>query len=126
MNILSWFTAGSDAAGKVIDAGIKGIDVIAYTDEEKAEARSKLLAHWIDLQKSLGEETTIRSITRRVIAFASVGAYIILILVAAITYPWWQEYSKFLLDLAEGKFGWIVLTVVGFYFGPPMIQRALK
>lgn len=126
MSFFDWFRAGPQAAEKVLDAGIKGIDALVYTDEEKAGARQKLLDQWIELQKHLGQETTVRSITRRVIAFASTGAYILLILVAAIAYPWWTDYAKFLIDLAEGKFGWIVLTVVGFYFGPPMIQRMSK
>ncbi len=126
MSLFSWFKAGPEAAEKVLDAGIKGIDALVYTDEEKAGARQKLLDQWIDLQKHLGQETTVRSITRRVIAFASIGAYILLIVLAAAVYLWLPEYAKFLIDLAEGKFGWIVLTVVGFYFGPPMLQRLTK
>ncbi len=126
MSFVDWFKAGPQAAEKVLDAGIKGIDAMVYTEEEKAGARQKLMDWWLKVQQQLGEETTVRSITRRVIAFAAFGAYLLLVLVAAATYPWWPDYAKFLVDLAEGKFGWIVLTVVGFYFGPPMLQRMNK
>lgn len=126
MNILQWFNAGPEAASKVLDAGIKGIDSIFYMEEEKAAARQKLLDSWIDLQKTLGEETSTRGITRRFLAFFAFIPYVLLLLIGAALYPWYEEYAKFLLDVADGKFGWIVLTVVGFYFGPPMIGRMLS
>jgi hypothetical protein len=125
MNILKWFSAGSDAAGKVLDGAVRGIDALVYTDEERSAARQKMVDTWIDLQKSLGEETSVRGVTRRFLAFFAFVPYVLLLLSAACLYPGHQAYAQFLVDLAEGKFGWIVLTVVGFYFGPPMIGRML-
>lgn len=126
MSFFDWFKAGPDAAKQVLEAGISGIDALVYTDEEKSAARQQLLTTWVDLQKSLGEETTVRSITRRLLAMMAMVSFTLLVLVAAGLYPWDQNYAKFLLELAESKFGWIVVTVVGFYFGPPMIARAIS
>lgn len=125
MNILDWFRAGPEAANKVLDAGVKGIDALVYTDEEKAEAKRQMVAQWIDLQRTMGEETSVRGVTRRFIAFASFIPYVLLILIACVVYKMDPEFSKFLMEVAEGKFGWIVLSVVGFYVGPPMIARAM-
>jgi hypothetical protein len=126
MSFFSWIKGGADAATKVLDAGINGLDALVLTDEEKIQYRQKLADNWVELQKTLGEETTVRGITRRLIALLFVASYVALILIAAALYLLVPEYSKFLIDLAEGKFGWIVLTVVGFYFGPYMIQKALQ
>ena len=123
MNLLQWFSGGADAAGKVLDASIKGIDALVYTDEEKAVARQKLADQWLELQKALGEETTVRSVTRRVLAVLVVVPFVMLILAAAAIYPFSIEYAKFLLELASSQFGWLVMGVAAFYFGPYMLNR---
>lgn len=125
---MSWlstlFGAGPSAAEKVLDAGIRGIDSLVYTDQEKAEARQKLLDTWIETQKVLQNETPIRSVTRRIIAFAVIFPFVFLVLLAACVYPWLPLYSKFLLELAQSQFGWLVVGVATFYFGP-MMSRIL-
>jgi len=123
MNIFKWFVSGSEAASKVLDGAIKGIDALVYTEEEKAAARQKMMDNWIELQKALGEETTVRSVTRRILAVLIVLPFVCLILAAAVIYAFDLEYAKFLLALAESQFGWLVLGVMGFYFGPYMMNR---
>jgi len=125
---MSWFSkifsSGPDAANKVLDAGLRGIDALVFTDEEKSVARQKLVDTWIETQKALQQETPIRSVTRRIIAFAVIFPFVLLILAAAVAFPFAAEYSKFLLQLAEGQFGWLVVGVATFYFGP-MVGRIL-
>ena len=123
MNIFKWFSSGSKAAEQVLDGAMKGLDAIVYTDEEKSAARQKLMDNWLELQKALGEETTVRSVTRRILAVLIVVPFVVLILAAAVVYKFDLEYAKFLLTLAESQFGWLVLGVAGFYFGPYMMQR---
>lgn len=125
MSFLKWFTSGTEAAGKVLDAGIRGLDAIVFTEEERAELNKKLGDQWLELQKVLGEETTVRSVTRRVLALLVMVPFVLLILACAVVYPFSTEYAKFLLDLAQSQFGWLALGVVGFYFGPHMIQRMI-
>lgn len=116
-----WFIPGSAAASKVLDSAIKGVDELVYTDQEKAEARQKLLDNWVELQKSLGAETTVRSITRRILAVLILVPFVLLILMAAVAYPFNPEYSRFLVELDAGNFGMLALGVAGFYFGPYML-----
>lgn len=123
MNIFKWFSTGSEAASKVLDGAIKGLDAIVYTDEEKAVARQKLADQWLELQKALGEETTVRSTTRRILAILIVVPFVGLILGAALAYKFDMEYAKFLLALADSQFSWLALGVAGFYFGPYMMNR---
>ena len=118
-----WFASGPDAAGKVLDAGIKGIDALVYTDEEKSVAKQRLVDQWVELQKILGEETTVRAVTRRVLAVITISCFALLVMGAAISWPFSKEYAAFLLELASSQFGWLVLGVAGFYFGPYMLQK---
>lgn len=126
MNLLSWFSSGPEAAGKVLDAGIKGIDALVFTKEEQAAAKQKLIDGWLGLQASMGEETTVRAVTRRVIAVIFAIPFVLMIITAAVVYPINAEYAKFLVDLAQGQFGWVVLATVTFYFGPYMVGQAVS
>lgn len=126
MNLLKWFASGPEAATKVLDAGIKGLDALVFTEEEKSELSKKLGDQWIELQKVLGEETTVRSVTRRMIALLVVAPFVLLVLGAAAAYPFHREYAGFLLELAQSQFGWLTMGVAAFYFGPFMLQRMSK
>lgn len=125
-DLFRWFTAGTDSAEKVLDAGIRGIDALILTDEEKIEYHKKLADQWIELQKTLGPETTIRAVTRRILSVGIMGSYMLLCLVAAAVWPWLPGYTQVLLDIADGKFGLMTIGVAGFYFGPYMIGQFMK
>lgn len=125
MNIFKWIFGAPSAAEKVLDGAVNGIDKLVYTEEERAEAKEKFLEHWLKLQATLGEETTVRGVTRRILAVLFCGTYVLLTLVAAAVWPWMKEYADFLWEIANGQYGWIVLTVVVFYFGPYVIERML-
>lgn len=125
MNIFKWFSSGPAAAEKVLDAGIRGVDAIVYTEEEKADARMKLLDGWVELQKTLGEETSVRGVTRRILAFMYGGAYVVLSLGAVAAWKFDKEYADFMWDVANGTYGTITLTIVAFYFGPYFIQQLI-
>lgn len=126
MNILSWFTAGPEAASKVLDASISGIDKLVYTDQEKAVAKQKLCDQWIELQKLQGEETSIRGMTRRLITFLAFVPYVLLVLTGSVMIFINEKTAQMLFDVADGKFGWIVISVISFYFGPYFIGKALQ
>ena len=123
MGLLNWLASGPKAAEKVLDAGVRGIDALVFTEEEKAELHKKMGEDWIELQKIMGEETTVRAVTRRILAVLVVVPFVLLVLSAAVAYAFSPEYATFLLALAESQFGILVLTVAAFYFGPHMIGR---
>jgi hypothetical protein len=125
MNIFKWFSAGADSAEKVLDAGIRGIDALVLTEEEKLEMHRKLGESWIELQRILGPETSIRSLTRRILAVIILGSFTTLVMGAAGVWMWYPEYAAFLLSLADSQFGYLVLAVASFYYGPEMIARVL-
>lgn len=125
MNLLKWFASGPAAAEKVLNAGIRGLDALVFTEEEKSKVNERLSEHWLEVQKVMLNETSIQAVTRRVLAVLVVGSFVLLVLGAAIAYPFAKEYAQFLLELAESQFGWMALGIMTFYFGPYMIQRML-
>lgn len=122
----SWFKSGPQAAEKVLDGAISGIDKIFFTDEEKSEAQQKLGDAWIELQKILTQETSTQAVTRRILSVLVVVPYVLMNVTACIAYPFSPDYAKFLMEVANGQFGWIVLAVVSFYFGPYMLGRMME
>jgi hypothetical protein len=124
-DIFGFLSSGPRAAEKVLDAGISGIDKIVYTEEEKADARQKMLDIWMELQKTLGEETSVRGVTRRILAIMFCSSYILLSLGSVAVWKWDKAYADFMWDVAQGTYGTLTLTVAAFYFGPYFIQKLL-
>jgi hypothetical protein len=122
-SLFSWFASGPKAAERVLDGAISGIDKLIFTEEEKSEVRTKLADQWLELQKLLGEETTTRSVSRRIIALLFVVPFVLLNVSAAVIYAFNEAYARFMFEVADGQFGVLTLTVAGFYFGPYMLQR---
>ena len=126
MGILDFFTASKTAtetAKNVVDGTIAGIDKIWYTDEEKAENIVKRIelfqqgyAIWLEAQKVLVNESTPRSITRRVLAILILGSFLALILGAGAVYFFNQVWAQWLID-CSGYLKGLAITVGVFYFG---------
>jgi hypothetical protein len=124
MKLFDWLTAGPKAAEKVLDGAISGIDKLVYTDEEKADARKEFMEHWLKLQATLGEETTVRGVTRRLLALLVVGTYVGLSVGSVLVWKFDKAYADFIWEVANaGQYGYMTLAVVVFYFGPYVFER---
>jgi hypothetical protein len=126
MNPFKWFIAGPEAATKALEAGIRGLDALVFTDEERLEYQRKMADAWIKLQEILGEETTVRGVTRRILAVMFTGAYLILSFLAVGMYAVNTAYADFIWEVCNGQLGWITLTVAAFYFGPYFLTQLVS
>lgn len=135
MGLISWLSgAGTadktlDLANKAADGIINGFDKIAYTEEEKAENAMKRIeigVKFADLHLKLVEatanESTTRSITRRIVAIFIMIMACLMIAAIAISYKYDKEYAEFLILLSD-KFwlGASFFSVVVFFFGNHVI-----
>lgn len=126
-DIFGFLGSGPRAAEKVLDGAIAGIDKLILTDEERQDFMAKLGQNWLELQKMLGEETTVRGVTRRILAIMCVGTYILLSLASVVAWPFWKEYADFMWEVANaGQYGYITLAIVAFYFGPYFLQKLFE
>ena len=122
MNPFKWIAGGSEMANKSLDAIIKGGDALILTDEERLAYNQKAGELWLDIQKTLNEETSIRSVTRRVMAAMIMGSFTSIVLSGCIVWPFWPEYSAFLIGVADDKFGMMAIGVAAFYFGVHVLR----
>ena len=126
MAFWDFFTASKTAtetAKNVVDGAIAGIDKAFYTPEEKADNMVKRMelfqqgySIWLEAQKVLVNETTPRSITRRVLAILILASFLVLVLAAGVAFifvPLWAEW----LIKCSGYLKGLAMTVGVFYFG---------
>lgn len=123
MGILSIFKsgpkaieAGTDIAKKATDGIISGIDKAWFTDEEKSDASVKILELNIDLIKSTMNESSVRSITRRLIAIIILSDFVIMLTGSAIIWRFDSEWAAHVLKCALSLSA-AVTAIVIFYFG---------
>lgn len=137
MGLLNWITSGGKQVEKITDAIINTGDALVYTEEEKAEDRAEDMkerrAIWREFMKNTREESSIRSVTRRVIAVGVMGHWLLFLDIAVVCYLW-EFYSSgspnyqaanALFDLA-GSMLWIVGGISAFYFGTHLIRSRAK
>jgi len=128
MNLFKMMLGGNDAAGKMLDAGLKGIDAIVYTDEEKAQAQQKLMDGWQALEMKRAESGTGTAINRRIISWAVVIVILFNFQIAVVlAIMGWHEPIQSILLLTEKFFvGEAFVSVLVFYFGPHLLGSLRK
>lgn len=108
----------------VVETAAKGIyngfNALVFTAQEKAEFNERAGNAVIKFAEIAYDENSIRSITRRWLAFLVVGPTMLFATVAAICFPFALEYANFLLILS-GKFIPWAGGVLVFYFGPHLL-----
>lgn len=137
MGLFNWITSGGKQVEKITDAIINTGDALVYTEEEKAEDRAEDMkerrAIWREFMKNTREESSIRSVTRRVIAVAVMGHWLLFLDIAVGSYLW-EFYSSdnpnygaanAIFDLADSML-WIVGGIGAFYFGAHLIRSRSK
>lgn len=136
MSIFSWLSNAPDKAidliSKTGSAVASGIDKIVLTEEEKqdfkikkAELTAKAMESVIEIHKTIASESSIRSITRRMLAVSFIGVYLLLIVGASIVYQFSPEYASHLFKNADSM-DTVVMTIVIFYFGYYAIGNLIK
>ncbi len=66
---------GMDTIDTIANGAIRGLDAAFYTKEEKAIDGIKIMAMRMDMVKSLQDENSARSLTRRILAIIILGNF---------------------------------------------------
>ena len=109
MNILGKLF-GSD---KVIDAGIKGIDAIVYTDEEKAKSKLALLKAYEPFKLA-------QRFLALIFGVPYAAAWSLTFLAS-----FWLDVGK-QMELLSGDMGLANALILGFYFGGGAAESIFK
>lgn len=105
-----------DIADKVVDGAVKGIDALFFTAEEKSAASLKAIEFWIEAQRVTLSENSIRSITRRYLAWMIISVFLLLGVFAVAIYRFDPEWSAYALGVMK-QLGFMAGAVTVFYFG---------
>ncbi len=81
MGIMSFLGGNSKSLGKIINAGLAGADKLVFTQEERADYDRELQKMHLEFIRMSANESTTRSITRRLICLPIVYTWLFLILV---------------------------------------------
>ena len=131
MGFWTWFT-GAKTAEKALDtvdnltnkiAG--GLDQLFFTDQERAQISVETMKLHLALIQTTQTESSIRSVTRRMVAWGIMGTFMVLIIFSAFVWRWNQEWAKWILAII-GQFYELVLMVGFFYFGYYAVSSIVK
>jgi hypothetical protein len=101
---------------KLIDYTASGLDKLFFTDQEKANVSLQTMEMHLRLVEITMNESSIRSITRRILAWLIMGGFLFLIFFSAIVFKLSPEWAAFVFKCA-GQTYELVLMVGFFYFG---------
>lgn len=110
------FFKGKIDIGKAFDTVTGGVDKSFFSQEERADLNRGIADAQVDFIKTTVSENSVRSITRRYLAIAIVGVFLLLLIAAAVAYAFSADYAKFLLELAL-TLNTLVMMVAAFFFG---------
>jgi hypothetical protein len=138
--MFKWLTGlfgSSKNTETVVETAAKGIynglDMLVYTNEEKAQALAEGRKVFLKFVDKAYDQNSIRSVTRRWLAFLVVGPTIVFLVLSAIfhgigTFGSSQasiDYAKYLFSMAQVLVPWAGGVLI-FYFGPHLIGAARK
>lgn len=117
MGILSFLSGNSKSVEKVVDAGINGVDALFYTEEEKAQHRMKMQELYHKYVEIAASESTVQSISRRMICLPVVYVWLALIMLNCGLTVFMPELDVSSIDKAIGYMNTPALAAIGFYVG---------
>ena len=103
------------------------LDNAFYTDQEKAADAGKIMETWLAIQKATAQENSVRSITRRIIAWLVMGMFLFLVLSACVIWKFDPAWAVYIRDtIIETKLMYLAMIIGFFYFGSYGVQSILK
>ena len=122
MSFWSWFVSGGKTVEKLTDAVINTGDALVYTEEEKAEDAAKRREMWFKFMDMARDETSIKSVTRRILAFLVFLHWFAFLDVALALYLLDRKEDANLVFQMAADMYWIVFAVASFYFGAHLLR----
>lgn len=127
MNVFGWLTGGAKSADKVIDGIINGADALVFTKQEQSEFDIERQKLWLDIQKTLAQESAPQAVNRRIFVWA------IVLMTAFMTLTALAYTALGMFDMAANvikvgaAFGWDLAfsLAVGCYFGTHIVSKAV-
>ena len=121
---MSWFTAligAPKVVGMVADTVKSGMtmwDNSKFTAQEQAIMGRDMMKVWLKIQEATASENSIRSVTRRILAWGIIGTFLSWVSFTCGIYRYNPEWATHVKEtVVATRFGWMACSVVIFYFG---------
>jgi hypothetical protein len=116
-----------DTVADTVKSGVGMLDNAFYTDQEKAADGQKIMELWLKIQETTAGENSIRSVTRRILAWTIMGAYVVIVLGACIVWKFDSAWATYILSLlTDTNLSYLALIVGFFYFGSYAVGQYIK
>lgn len=115
MGLFNWLSNSKDTADKALGMLSSGVDKAIYTKEEVVDTALRTIELYRD-------ESSTRSISRRIIAWAFVSVSLLSFIGASIALALGHDISEFLTLIDTMNISWATVTIIVFYFGPTTIN----
>jgi len=129
---MGWLTdlfGSSKSVDTVVETAAKGlyngIDKLFYTDEEKAEGRIKAGELFLRFTEKALDQNSIRSVTRRWLAFIIVGPMMAFFIASGVAFPFNEPLAIHLYKVFSDLVPWGT-GILATYFGPHLIGAIKK
>jgi len=107
-----------EVVADTVKSGMGMLDNAFYTDQEKAVEAGKVMQTWLAIQKATAGENSVRSITRRILAWLVTGTFLFLVLFACLAYKFDSSWATFILaTITKSQLMYLAMIVGFFYFG---------
>ena len=111
---------------KVIDGVFRGVDKLAFTQQERADLNAKVAESLAQFAKDTMNESGTRSFTRRILCVSVTFVYLLLVIACVVVYKIDPIYSEFIFNVNNECLGTLVLMTFGFYVGSYMVKSYLN
>ena len=112
IGVLKSLFGSPKSTGKIVDAAVRGLDAVVFTEEERSEASAKLQDWYL---KYL-EATQPQNISRRFLAILIGLVWAFILILASLIYPIAPDYSEFLFRVLVENINAPFGVILGFYF----------
>lgn len=112
----------------LVDDSVRGIgrwiDEQQLTDEERLQYRQKQMELYAQFMAKALDESGPRTLTRRILAFAVMGVYLVMVAAGALAYFLDPKFADWLLEWLDASQFWLIaFSVASFYFGAHLLGR---
>lgn len=130
--MFNWLLGGTETAKKTVDTisdSVKGIggwiDEQQFTEEEQAKAKADLLKQHTEFLRLAYDQNSIRAITRRGLAWA-IGGVFLLGFIVGVVLAIREQFQTIQVIIELVRVFWlgeIMLAVTAFYFGSQILSK---
>ncbi len=132
---MGWLTGifSSEKVVDLVDDSVRGVGTwindMNFTEQEQSKANQQLLSFRLNVLEKTADESTARSISRRILAWAVAGTFLTLILISAIGAILGMAWAQSVFLIAKSIYS-SFLAVMSFYFvgniGNSWIEKSKK